>query len=47
MRLGTLVTGTDGQTQLLVNVTAVVAIAVAIFLIAFLIGLWCGRMPQR
>jgi hypothetical protein len=47
MRLGTLVTGTDGQTQLLVNVTAVVAIAGVIFLIAFLMGLRCGRMPRR
>jgi hypothetical protein len=47
MRLGTLVTGTDGQTEILVNVTAVVAIAAAIFVIAFLMGLWCGRMPRR
>jgi hypothetical protein len=47
MRLGTLVTGISGQTQLLVDLVVVVAFALAIFVIAFLLGLWCGRTRRR
>jgi predicted permease len=47
MRLGTLVTGIDGQTQILVDLAVVVVFALAIFVIAFLLGLWCGRIRRR
>jgi hypothetical protein len=47
MRLGTLVTGIGGQTQLLVNLAAIVAFALGIFAVAFLLGFWCGRTRRR
>jgi hypothetical protein len=47
MRLGTLVTGIGGQTQLLVDLAAVVAFVLAIFIVAFLLGFWCGRTRRH
>jgi hypothetical protein len=47
MRLGTLVTGIGGETQLLVDLAAAVGFVLAIFAIAFLLGFWCGRTRRR
>jgi hypothetical protein len=47
MRLGTLVTGVGGQTQLLVDLAVVVGFALAVFAIAFLLGFLCGRTRRR
>jgi hypothetical protein len=47
MRLGTLVTGIGGETQLLVDLAAIVAFVLAIFAVAFLLGFWCGRTRRR
>jgi hypothetical protein len=47
MSLGTLVIGINGQTQLLIDLTVLVAFALVIFVIAFMLGFSCGWMMRR
>jgi hypothetical protein len=47
MRLGTLITGIGGETQILVDLAAAIGFLLAIVLVAFLLGFWCGRTRRR